>query len=99
PPIASERVALHLGEGPSRADDGAGAEEAVAFAAMGPEEQMGFLMTKGQEVYANTCAACHMAEGQGIPGAFPPLAGAGEFYGDAQNHARIIVHGLSGPIT
>jgi len=57
------------------------------------------LMARGEVVYSQTCQACHQANGQGMQGAFPPLAGAGEFYGDAQNHARIIVHGLSGEIT
>jgi mono/diheme cytochrome c family protein len=56
------------------------------------------LMAHGEKVYGQVCAACHQANGQGVPGAFPPLAGAGEFYGDAQNHAKIIVHGLSGEI-
>jgi mono/diheme cytochrome c family protein len=56
------------------------------------------LMARGEVVYGQVCAACHQANGQGVPGAFPPLAGAGEFYGDAQNHAKIIVHGLQGEI-
>ena len=30
----------------------------------------------GQKLYMSTCAACHQAEGTGIPGAFPPLAGS-----------------------
>lgn len=56
------------------------------------------MMKLGEEVYGEVCAACHMANGEGAPGAFPPLKGAGEFYGDPQNHAQIIVKGLSGPI-
>lgn len=32
------------------------------------------LMAAGQEVYAKQCAACHQAEGQGLPPAFPALA-------------------------
>lgn len=30
----------------------------------------------GAVLYANTCAACHQADGNGLPGAFPPLAGS-----------------------
>ncbi len=56
------------------------------------------LVARGEVVYGQVCSACHQANGQGVPGAFPPLAGAGEFYGDAQNHAKIIVHGLQGEI-
>jgi mono/diheme cytochrome c family protein len=33
-----------------------------------------------------------------MAGQFPPLAGSGDYYGDAQNHAKIIVHGLQGLI-
>jgi len=56
------------------------------------------LMARGEKVYGEVCAACHQANGQGVPGAFPPLAGAGEFYGPPKKHARIIVEGLSGEI-
>lgn len=57
------------------------------------------LMAAGKEVYGSVCAACHQAEGQGMPGQFPPLAGSGEFYGSPENMAKIIVHGLSGEIS
>ena len=56
------------------------------------------LMAYGEGKYGQVCAACHQANGRGLPGSFPPLAGSGEFYGDPQNHARIIVHGLKGEI-
>lgn len=56
-------------------------------------------MTRGADVYAKICAPCHQATGKGIPGAFPPLAGSGAFYGSPQKHAGIIINGLSGPIT
>jgi len=56
------------------------------------------LMVRGEQVYGEVCVACHQGSGEGVAGAFPPLAGSGEYYGDAQNHARIIVHGLQGEI-
>jgi len=31
-------------------------------------------MTLGEETFTSTCMACHQATGEGIPGAFPPLA-------------------------
>ncbi len=30
----------------------------------------------GNALYMQTCAACHQADGKGLPGAFPPLAGS-----------------------
>lgn len=34
------------------------------------------LMAHGKDVYEKICAACHMADGKGMPPAFPPLAGS-----------------------
>jgi cytochrome c oxidase subunit 2 len=34
------------------------------------------LMAHGNEVYTKNCAVCHQAEGQGLPPAFPALAGS-----------------------
>lgn len=56
------------------------------------------LMERGEEVYGSVCSACHGPEGLGQAGMYPPLAGAGSFYGSPQNMANIIVNGLSGPI-
>ncbi len=57
------------------------------------------LMARGEKVYRTVCVACHQPDGNGLPGAFPPLGGASDYYGDAQNMAKIIVHGLNGEIT
>ncbi len=57
------------------------------------------LTAHGENIYGTVCVACHQADGKGLPGAFPPLAGAGEFYGTPENMATIIVKGLTGEIT
>ena len=31
----------------------------------------------GKNLYSANCVACHQANGKGVPGAFPPLAGSG----------------------
>lgn len=54
------------------------------------------LMQRGEKVYATNCAACHQAEGQGIPGAFPALAGGAIVMGDAAGHMDIVMNGKSG---
>lgn len=33
-------------------------------------------MERGEEVYTSLCVACHMTNGQGVKGAFPPLDGS-----------------------
>lgn len=48
----------------------------------------------GEKLYMNTCAACHQADGQGLKGAFPPLAGSSIVLDeDAELHVRIILQG------
>lgn len=38
--------------------------------------EMDELLKSGAEVYANNCAACHQADGKGLPPTFPAIAGA-----------------------
>lgn len=38
--------------------------------------EAGVSMLDGGALYMQTCAACHQADGKGLPGAFPPLAGS-----------------------
>lgn len=53
----------------------------------------------GEAVYGSTCAACHQLNGEGMPGLFPPLAGAERVRGDAGRLVRLVLHGLTGPVT
>jgi mono/diheme cytochrome c family protein len=48
--------------------------------------------------YATVCQSCHQADGKGLPGAFPPLAGSSWVTGDPETPVRIVLLGLSGPI-
>lgn len=57
------------------------------------------IMEKGARVFSQTCFACHQAEGQGMPGIFPPLAKADYLMADKQRAIRAVVRGLSGEIT
>ncbi|HKP56216.1 MAG TPA: cytochrome c [Polyangiales bacterium] len=54
--------------------------------------------TPGEATYQTVCAACHQANAQGLPGAFPPLAGSEWVNGDPETMIRIVLAGLSGPI-
>lgn len=60
-------------------------------------------MVIGKKVFNQTCAVCHQANGQGVPGQFPPLVGSEwvlsqDWHGD--NHiVRIVLQGLQGPVT
>jgi mono/diheme cytochrome c family protein len=53
----------------------------------------------GKGVYLRVCFACHQPTGLGLPGAFPPLAGAAPAVeADPGKIIRIVLHGLQGPI-
>lgn len=51
------------------------------------------LMTMGQQVYATACVACHQAEGQGVPPAFPALKGSPMVLGDVAAHIDMVANG------
>ncbi len=54
------------------------------------------LMARGEEVYTANCAACHMANGAGVPGAFPGLVGSAMVTGPVDAHIDIVVNGKPG---
>lgn len=55
------------------------------------------LFQRGRALYA-ACAVCHQADGLGVPRQFPPLAGADLVLGDPATLARIMLHGMEGPV-
>ncbi|MEO9966689.1 MAG: cytochrome c [Reichenbachiella sp.] len=56
-------------------------------------------MARGQEIYGNECMVCHMENGQGLSGAFPPLASSDYFADDVSKAIDAIVNGLEGELT
>lgn len=58
------------------------------------DEQAAF--ERGRGLFAATCAACHGAEGKGVPGQTPPLAGSPRATGAVSRVARIVLHGMDG---
>jgi len=54
---------------------------------------------RGKKVFVQSCFACHQADGKGLPGVFPPLAGSDFLQADRERAIRIPLKGLSGPIT
>jgi nitrite reductase (NO-forming) len=54
---------------------------------------------KGKQVYMGLCFACHQADGKGLPGAFPPLAGSDYLLADHNRAIRTVLKGLTGAVT
>ena len=54
------------------------------------------LMAEGERVYIAACAACHMPNGEGLPGVFPGLKGSDMALNDMPAHIDIVVNGKAG---
>ena len=52
----------------------------------------------GEATYQTVCMACHQADGKGLPGAFPPLAGSDYLLGDKERAVGVVVRGLEGEV-
>jgi cytochrome c oxidase subunit 2 len=51
------------------------------------------LVERGEKVFQANCAACHQANGMGIPGTFPALNGSKVATGPIAAHINIVLHG------
>ncbi len=56
------------------------------------------LFEKGRAIYATLCAACHQPHGFGLDGLAPPLVDSEWVLGKSDILARIVMHGLAGPV-
>nr|WP_298425965.1 cytochrome c [uncultured Kordia sp.] len=54
---------------------------------------------RGKIVYTNVCMQCHMANGEGVANAFPPLAKSDWLKDKVTESIRSIKYGLQGEIT
>ena len=48
----------------------------------------------GAQIFADNCQACHQANGEGVPGAFPPLAKSDYLNGDKVRAIKTVTGGL-----
>jgi nitrite reductase (NO-forming) len=88
----SDRVYLPEGSAIQQIQGDGPAEKVVASS---KQEQIQY----GKRIYETNCNACHQAQGQGIAGAFPPLADSDYLNADHQRAINVILKGLNGPIT
>ncbi|MGF6273957.1 cytochrome c oxidase subunit 2 [Massilia sp. UYP11] len=51
------------------------------------------LKTRGEQVYAANCVACHQANGKGVPAAFAALDGSPNVLGDKKHQIDILLNG------
>jgi nitrite reductase (NO-forming)/hydroxylamine reductase len=89
--LSLSAITLLLVSGASRA-----AEVHAAEAIQGAAKAR---MPAGELVFQTYCQACHQANGQGLPGAFPPLAGSDYLLADPKRGIVAVLTGVSGQIT
>jgi nitrite reductase (NO-forming)/hydroxylamine reductase len=76
------------------ADPAVAVHAAEAATSKSPEERM----ASGEKLFSAHCAACHQASGQGLTGAFPPLAGSDYLAAGSGAAVAAVLNGLTGPI-
>jgi cytochrome c oxidase subunit 2 len=54
------------------------------------------LVARGERLYVANCAACHQANGKGVPNAFPPLAGSKVVLGPKEAQILVVMQGRRG---
>lgn len=78
--------------------EGGAVQSVTSQGGVAPARTLQERMERGRQVFTTNCTACHQSEGQGIPGAFPPLAGSDFLMQDRNRSIRIVARGLNGPI-
>ncbi|MEZ4945215.1 MAG: cytochrome c [Cyclobacteriaceae bacterium] len=54
---------------------------------------------RGKEIFVANCATCHMQNGEGIEGVYPPLAKSDYLMADKVRAIKQVLEGASGPMT
>jgi nitrite reductase (NO-forming) len=54
---------------------------------------------RGKQTYMQSCFACHLPDGKGMANVFPPLAGSDYLMADRDRAIRVVLKGLTGPVT
>ena len=55
-------------------------------------------ITRGKDVYTTQCITCHMEQGEGIEGLYPPLAKSDYLMADKKRSIEQVLYGVTGEI-
>jgi len=78
---------------------GSAAQDAEVHRAETATDAVAELMNTGETLYGTHCAGCHQPTGQGLPGAFPPLANSDYLMENRAGAIETVILGLTGPVT
>ena len=70
----------------------------VKFSLLRQDKPLEKSILDGAEIYKDFCVQCHLSNGNGVSGVFPPLAKSDYLFNDVDRSIRGIKYGLSGPI-
>lgn len=56
-------------------------------------------MARGKEIYLRNCVSCHMDQGEGLAGIFPPVANSDYMLADKKRAIQQILKGITGEMT
>src|SRR4029450_1216567 len=73
-------------------------KKAVAGGPAGGEQAELSPRDRGKKIFAANCQTCHQANGLGVAGQYPPLAGSEFTIGGSRRPAMIVLKGLTGPV-
>lgn len=54
---------------------------------------------RGKEIYLRNCISCHMEQGEGLEGIFPPLANSDYMLSDKKRAIQQTLYGVTGEMT
>ena len=64
-----------------------------------PQKSKEESIAAGDEIYQDFCVQCHLTNGEGVSGIFPPLKGSDYLFKDIKRSIAGIKYGLKGEIT
>ena len=95
-PLAATLSVAAFAQQPSTSASAPQVHQAEAAAGAAPTAER---MKAGEDVYKVACIACHQATGEGLPGAFPPLAKSDFLMRKPDRAVSVVVRGLTGEVT
>jgi len=64
-----------------------------------PKIDLAASVERGKEIYLRNCVSCHMDQGEGLEGIFPPLAKSDYLLADKKRAIKQSLYGISGKMT
>jgi nitrite reductase (NO-forming) len=64
-----------------------------------PKVDLATSMERGKEIYLRNCVSCHMDQGEGLEGVFPPIAKSDYMLADKKRAIQQTLYGITGEMT